>query len=146
MKYPILPSQPEVWSVNWNYHYKICDMHFNSSPPSAAYNTSVNWVSIDSGNGLSPLRCQAITWTNAGLLSIGLLGTNFSEIRIRILSFSYKKMHLKLPIWQPFCPGGDELMGHTTYCLLLVLLPLYHIYIKSVQLTEKYGISKWNIN
>ena len=44
----------------------------NSSPPSAVY-VSVNWVIIGSGNGLSPLWCQAITWTNAGLLSIGLL-------------------------------------------------------------------------
>ena len=30
------------------------------------------------------------------MLSIGLLGTNFSETQIRILSFSFKKMHLKL--------------------------------------------------
>ena len=37
-----------------------------------------------------------MTWTNAGLLSIGLLGTNFSEVRIGILSFSFKEMHLKL--------------------------------------------------
>ena len=56
----------------------------------------MNWVSIGSGNGLSPVRRQAITRTNAGLLSIGLLGTNFSENRIGILSFSFKKMHLKL--------------------------------------------------
>ena len=56
----------------------------------------MNWVSIVSGNGLSPVRRQAITWTNAGLLSIGLIGINFSEIRIGILSFSLKKMHLKL--------------------------------------------------
>ena len=42
---------------------------------------SANWVSIGPGNGLSPVRRQAITWTNADLLSIGLLGTNFSEIR-----------------------------------------------------------------
>ena len=62
----------------------------NSSLPSAA------WVSIGSGNGLSPVRRRAITWNNAGLLSIELLGTNFSEFRIRILSFSFKKMHLKL--------------------------------------------------
>ena len=62
----------------------------NSSLPSAA------WVSIGSGNGLSLVRRQAITWNNAGLLSIELLGTNFSEFRIRILSFSFKKMHLKL--------------------------------------------------
>ena len=32
---------------------------FNSSPPSAAY-ASVNWVSIGSGNGLLPIRHQAI--------------------------------------------------------------------------------------
>ena len=34
-------------------------------------------------NGLAPVRRQAITWTNAGLLSIRPLGTNFSEIRIK---------------------------------------------------------------
>ena len=30
-----------------------------------------------------PIRHQAIIWTNAGLLSIGALGTNFSEILIK---------------------------------------------------------------
>ena len=57
---------------------------------------SVNWVSISSGNGLSPVRRQAITWTYVGLLWIGLLGTNFSEIRMGILSLTFKKIHLKL--------------------------------------------------
>ena len=42
---------------------------------------SVNWVNISSGNGLSPVRRQAITWTDAGSLSIGRLGANFIEIR-----------------------------------------------------------------
>ena len=51
---------------------------------------------IVSGNGLSPFRSQAITWTNAGLMSVGFLGTSFSEIWIGILSFPYKKMHLKM--------------------------------------------------
>ena len=55
----------------------------------------MNWVSIGSGNGFSPVWRQAITWTNAGILSIGLLTTNFSENRIRILSFSFNKMHSK---------------------------------------------------
>ena len=50
-------------------------------------NVSVNWVSIGSGNGLSPVWHQTITWANAGLLSIGPLGTNFSEIRIKIQIF-----------------------------------------------------------
>ena len=39
------------------------------------------------------VRRQAITWTSAGLLSIGLLGTNVSEIRRKcILSLSSVKM------------------------------------------------------
>ena len=71
----------------------------------------MNWVIIGSGNGLSPVRRQAITWTNADLLSIRPLGTNFSVIRIKIQNFSFTKMHLKLSSakWRPFCPGGDEL-------------------------------------
>ena len=35
---------------------------------------------IGSDNGLSPGRHQAIIWTNAGILLIEPLGTNFSEI------------------------------------------------------------------
>ena len=35
---------------------------------------------IGSDNGLSPGRRQAIIWTNAGILLIWPLGTNFSEI------------------------------------------------------------------
>ena len=51
---------------------------------------------IDSDNGLSPGRRQVIIRTNAGILLIGSLGTNFSEILIKIFTFSFKKMHLKL--------------------------------------------------
>ena len=40
---------------------------------------------IGSDNGLSPGRRQAIFWTNAGILLIGPLGTNFSEILIGIV-------------------------------------------------------------
>ena len=39
---------------------------------------------IGSDNGLSPGRRQAIIWTNAGILLIGPLGTNFPEILIEI--------------------------------------------------------------
>ena len=60
---------------------------------------------IGSDNGLSPGRRQAIIWTNAGLLLIGTLGTNFSEILIEIGIFSFKKMGLKVSSakWRPFC-------------------------------------------
>ena len=57
---------------------------------------SVNLVIIGSGNGLSPVRRQAITLTNACLLSIELLRTSLSEIPIGILSFPLMKMLLKM--------------------------------------------------
>ena len=64
----------------------------------------VNQVSIGSDNGLSPGGRQAIIWTNTGLLPIGPLGTNFSEILIKLQNFSYTKMHLNTPSakWRPF--------------------------------------------
>ena len=51
---------------------------------------------IGSDNGLSPGRRQAIIWTNAGILLIRTLGTNFSEILGEMHSFSFSKMHLKM--------------------------------------------------
>ena len=59
---------------------------------------------IGSDNGLSPGRRQAIIWTSAGILLIGPLGTNVSEILIEIHIFSFKKMQLKTSStkWRPF--------------------------------------------
>ena len=70
-----------------------------------------------SDNGLSPARRQAITWTNAGILLIGQLGTNFSEILIEFLTFSSKKLRLKMPSakWQPFCLGLNVLTTKTQH-------------------------------
>ena len=72
---------------------------------------SVKLTIIGSDNGLSPGRCQAIIWTNAGLLLIGPLGTNFSEMLIEIHTFSFKKIHLKMSSgkWRPFCLGLNVL-------------------------------------
>ena len=69
---------------------------------------------IGSDNGLSPDRPQAIIRTNAGILLIGPLGTNFSEISNKILTFSFKEMRLKVSSakWRPFCLGFNVL----TYC------------------------------
>ena len=60
-------------------------------------------------NGLPPGRRQAIIWTNAGILLIGPLGTNFNKNSIAIHTFSFKKIHLKLSSgkWRPFCLGLD---------------------------------------
>ena len=56
-------------------------------------------------NGLSPGRRQAIIWTNAGILLIWTLWTNFSEIFIEFHTISFKKMLLKRSSakWRPFC-------------------------------------------
>ena len=66
---------------------------------------------IGSENGLSPGRHQAIIWTSAGILLIGTLGTNFSEILSEIHAFSFKKIRLKKSTakWRPFCRGLNEL-------------------------------------
>ena len=50
-----------------------------------------NLTIIDSDNGLSPGRRQAIIWNNAGILLIRSFGTAFSDILIKIQAFSFKK-------------------------------------------------------
>ena len=51
---------------------------------------------IGSDNDLLPGWCQAIIWSNARILWIRNLGTNFSEILSKIHTFSIKKMQLKM--------------------------------------------------
>ena len=70
-----------------------------------------NLTIIGSDNGLSPGRRQAIVWTNAGILLIGPLATNFNEILIEIHTFSFKKMHSKISSgkWRLFCLGLNVL-------------------------------------
>ena len=73
-------------------------------------------TSIGSDNALLPDWHQAVIWTNAGILLIGPLGTNFSVILIEIHTFSFKKMHLKMSSgkWRPFWSGLKVLIS----CLL----------------------------
>ena len=124
-----LSKQPRGWwfetlsSPLWR-HRNVCDSKWkispgwwfnfmlliNSSPHVPHICASVNWASIGPGNGLSPVRRQAITWTNTDLLSIGPLGTNYRGIGFRIQNCSFMKMHMKTSSskLRPFCPGGDE--------------------------------------
>ena len=66
---------------------------------------------IGSDNGLLPGRRQAIIWTNAGLLLIWTVATNFSEIFSEIHTFSFRKMCFKKSSgkWGPFCLGLNVL-------------------------------------
>ena len=68
----------------------------------SCHEASYKLVFIGSGNSLLPVLCQAITWTNPDLLSIGILATSVREIWIKNGDFhsrnkrwfSSKKMHL----------------------------------------------------
>ena len=73
---------------------------------------------IGSDNGLSPGRRQAIILTNAGILLIRSLGTNFSEISTGIQTY----FHSRKCIWKcrPFCLGLNVLR-------LCVLFPVAHL-------------------
>ena len=56
-------------------------------------------TTIGSDTDLAPTRRQAIIWTNGGILllwPLHALGTKFSEIFIKIHTFSFKKTHLKM--------------------------------------------------
>ena len=82
--------------------------------------THIDWVThlsisrwktiFGSDNGLSPIWHQAITWTKAVLLWTGPLGTNFSEIGIKLPQLSFKKMSLKVVSkWWPFVSAPNVL-------------------------------------
>ena len=91
------PSWPLWRHCNGRFVYfmpgKVKTGTFLTHPTNAAY-MSVNWASIGSGNGLSPVGCQAITWANTESLSIGLGNT---------LQWNLNGMTILSP------EGGDEL-------------------------------------
>ena len=77
-------------------------MYLTHLPQYCIY-ASVNGVCIGSGNGLSSVKSQAITWTNAKLLSMGPLGTNFSEILIKHKTFPSRNF-----LWKCLLRNGGQ--------------------------------------
>ena len=76
----------------------------------------VNWVIIGSGNGSAPVWHQAITWTNADLLPIGPLGTNFIDIWIKIQNLLSRKCIWKCRLQMPnFHARPNMLKSGTLY-------------------------------
>ena len=98
---------------------------------------------IDSDNGLSPDRCQSIIWTNAGILSIGPLRTNFSEILIETLTFSIKKMRSKVSSGKrrPFCLGLNVLMDYISFFWGCISYPLNNSF--AVHFLSLVWVSNW---
>ena len=103
-----LKSHPDLLGTNELIRYVNGLTHWGRVTHICASKVTI----VCSDNGLSPGRRQAIIWTNAGILLIGTLGTNFSEIWIEIRPFSFKKMHLKMSSgkWWPFCLGLNVLI------------------------------------
>ena len=66
---------------------------------------------IGSDDGLSPGQRQAIIWTNAGISLTWPIETKFYKILIKIYTFSFKKIHLKMSSrkWRLFCLGLNVL-------------------------------------
>ena len=94
----------QIWdqSIPWFLSYRVNtiadtgDIISSLTPWGRVKNICVaNLTIIGSDNGLSPDQCQAITWTNAGILLIGPLGTIFSEMLNKINTFSFNKLHFK---------------------------------------------------
>ena len=98
-------TKPSIWS-----HFRTWLTHWGRVTHICVGNLAI----IGSDNGLSPGRRQAIIWTNDGMLLIGPLGTNFSEISIEIQTFSFKIMRLKVSSAKrrPFCLGLNVLLTH----------------------------------
>ena len=65
-------------------------------------------------NGLSPDWRQAIISTNAKILLIWTLGTNFSEMFSEIHRFSFKKIHLKMA----------AILSHMSHVICHIWIPL----------------------
>ena len=104
-----------------------------------------NLTIIGSDNSLSLGRRQAIIWTNVGILLIGPLGTRFCEISIGILTFSFKKMRLKVSSakWWPFClslnvvsmqsnlAASARFQWHNQTIFHIKLAPMYDMFVIS---------------
>ena len=83
---------------------------------------SVNWAIIGSDNGMSPGRRQAIIWTNAGILSIRISGTNFREILVEIHIFhSRNALKKSSGKWWPFCLGFNVLRSRSDRGYVMVI-------------------------
>ena len=105
----------EVWLTHWGRvtHTCIC----------------VSKLTITgSDNGLSPGRRQAIIWTNAGILLIRTLGTNFIEILGEIQTISFKTMRLKMSSakWRPLCLGLNVFWLNFWYYVWYLLITGVH--------------------
>ena len=88
---------------------KICGQHEPSSPPSAVYMRQLTESSLGQVMACRLLGAKPLPET-------GNLGTNLSEIGIKIRKFSFIKMRLKYRLrMAAICPGGRG-MSYASCC------------------------------
>ena len=92
----LCPEVTNFGSQHFGYQIWFCTRLLISHWGRVTHICVSDLTSIGSDNGLSPGRRQAVIRTNAGLLLIKPLGTNFSEMLIIIQTFSLKKIRLKM--------------------------------------------------
>ena len=106
-----------VWSARFDTYLGLANSFINFSCVLLTHWGRVTHIcvsditNIGSDNGLPPGRRQAIIRTNAGILLIRPLRTNFSEKLIENHIFPFTKIHLKMSSrkWRPVCLGLIEL-------------------------------------
>ena len=114
-----------LWKYLWDWIVRYRNDHDDGRVTYKGFLSLTHWGRVThicvsnptitgSDNGLSPGRPQAIIWTNAGILLIRPLGTNFSEILMAAIfqttfsnAFSWMKIYefrfcLGLNVLHPF--------------------------------------------
>ena len=129
----------DIWINIWNFFFESfrklkenINHHVSTSNNVITHWGRVTHIYVSkltifgSYNGLAPGRRQSVIWTNAGILLIWPLPTNFSEILIQIHIFSFQKTNLKMSSgkWRPFClvnPQTNWKAWVHVYSVLLLL-------------------------
>ena len=99
-----LTSLCPAWRWNFKKHV-YCNMKQTLSTHRSIYASS-NCAIIGSYNGLLHGPCQAIIWTNVGMLLIGSIGTNFNEISIE----KFMNIHSRKTVWKCHMENGGHFL------------------------------------
>ena len=111
----------DAW-IQINFYWSACVSHWPCIMSALTHWGQVmhvcisKWTTIGWENGLSPEQHQAIIWTNAEILLIGPLGTNFSKILIEIDAYIFIQENafenvvweMAAVLFQPRCVNGSS--------------------------------------
>ena len=90
-----------------------------------------NLTIMGSDNGFLPSQCQAIIWPNDRMLLVGPLGTNFSEILIKILTVSFNAFErvvcgMTAILSQPHCVNQNAENVCPEYTIIVYIISTFN--------------------